>query len=355
MCKKQIRDAPNSLYALVLVFLCGLLMVLIPPAIQLYHYTVDNSEYAEISGIYHPPEPTPVIPIIVATTKETSTVDSEQYSYVERQEINHSDVLPDLVVTTGTPVSSNEMEEKSTEIITETDSTEESTNSILSQEIGENSIVLPSESTALTKEDTCDNGTNSVDDRHDNRSSFEKLKEQNKDFIAWLSIPGTPIDYPVVQSNDTEYYLNHLFTGTKSKLGCLFSLKNVNYRKPGHNIAIYGHHLSASDAMFSSLLNYKDERYYQSHPTIQLNSLYHNSTYHVFAALNMNISEWDPAAVTFQSDKAFLQFVNRAIKKTKYDTGVEVTENDKILTLITCDRSYGGASGRFIVMAVLEE
>ena len=48
---------------------------------------------------------------------------------------------------------------------------------------------------------------------------------QNDDFIAWLSIPGTPIDYPVVRTGDPDYYLNHTFSGRKSYLGTLFSLR----------------------------------------------------------------------------------------------------------------------------------
>lgn len=366
--KKTVRNVPNSLYALAIMFFCGLFMLLIPPVVQLCHYAADNAEYAAISDSYRPPEQTPVVPVIVAAKKENHNNSEQNQSMIRHNTTKPeaaADLIPeeapqrtpeaDLLITEEILILSDDMGGASAETLTEYDSTDEAVNKTLSQENGEKATVLIPETTPLTKETECDNGKNSDDDKHNNRSGFEELKGENKDFIAWISVPGTPVDYPVVQSNDTDYYLNHLFTGAKSKLGCLFSLKNADYKQPGRNIAIYGHHLSASDAMFSSLLNYKNEKYYQSHPRIQLNSLYHNSTYRIFAALNMKISEWDPATVAFQSDKAFLQFVNRAIKKTKYDTGVNVTEDDKILTLITCDRSYGGVSGRFIVMAVLEE
>lgn len=177
---------------------------------------------------------------------------------------------------------------------------------------------------------------------------------QNKDFVAWLSIPGTAISYPVVRSDDSAYYLGHLFSGKKSKLGCLFSLKSSDYQQPSQNIAIYGHHLSHSDAMFSTLIEYKQEAYYAEHSVITMDSLYGRRNYRIFAVLNMKVSDWDPAAASFGSGKAFLQFVNRAKRKAMYSTGVEVKEDDHILTLITCDRSYGGASGRLVVMAVQE-
>ena len=177
---------------------------------------------------------------------------------------------------------------------------------------------------------------------------------QNRDFAAWLSIPGTKINYPVVRSDNTEYYLHHLFTGKQSKLGCLFSLTSSDYQTPSKNIAIYGHHISHSDAMFSTLMNYKDDSYCAAHSWICLNSLYGERTYRVFAVLNMKVSDWDAATAVFSSEESFQRFINRAVKESMVDTGVQVTTEDNILTLITCDRSYGGASGRLIVMAVQE-
>ena len=183
---------------------------------------------------------------------------------------------------------------------------------------------------------------------------MEACLAQNKDFVAWLSIPGTVISYPVVRSDDSAYYLGHLFNGKKSKLGCLFSLKSSDYRQPSQNIAIYGHHLSHSDAMFSTLIDYKQEAYYAEHSVITLDSIYGRRSYRIFAVLNMKVSDWDPATASFPSSKAFLQFVSRAQNKALYETGIDVHEDDHILTLITCDRSYGGVSGRLVVMAVQE-
>ena len=188
----------------------------------------------------------------------------------------------------------------------------------------------------------------------DDKPNLSVCLEQNEDFIAWLSISGTPISYPVVSSNNTDYYLNHLFTGEKSKLGCLFSLPSSDYRTPSQNIAIYGHHLSHSDAMFSSLLNYKKKSYCDAHPTIELNTIYGDRTYRIFAVLNMKVSDWDAATADFSSREEFLAYVDRARQKAMYKTAVSVDENDHILTLITCDRSYGGVSGRLIVMAAEE-
>lgn len=181
-------------------------------------------------------------------------------------------------------------------------------------------------------------------------------KAQNHDFVAWLQIPGTPIDYPVVSTDDAKYYLSHTFTGKKSYLGTLFSLGKTDYQLPSRNIAIYGHHIRSNDAvMFSPLLAYKDESYYAGHELIHLDSLYHSGTYRIFAVINMQNGDWEPSTANFASGADFLAFVNQARAQALYETAVEVTEEDEILTLITCDRHYLPVLGRLVVMAVKEE
>lgn len=180
-------------------------------------------------------------------------------------------------------------------------------------------------------------------------------KAQNKDFVAWLQIPHTPVDYPVVSTDDTKHYLTHTFTGKKSYLGALFSLGKTDYFSPSQNIAIYGHHIRSNKAvMFSPLLSYKDADYYAEHALIFLDSLYHTGAYRIFAVLNMRSGDWEPSRARFTDAAAFLAFVGRAKAQALYDTGVEVAANDEILTLITCDRSYDPVLGRLVVMAVKE-
>ena len=179
---------------------------------------------------------------------------------------------------------------------------------------------------------------------------------QNDDFIAWIRIPGTNVDYPVVWTDDAEYYLHHTFTGKQGAAGTLFSLMKTDYSIPSRNIAIYGHHLkSTGEKMFTSLMRYKDADFYAGHETVLLDTLYESGSYRIFAVLNFHSSEWDASQADFESDAAFLDFIQYAKKNALYDTGVTVGAEDSILTLITCDRSYGGRSGRLAVMAVLEK
>ena len=176
---------------------------------------------------------------------------------------------------------------------------------------------------------------------------------QNPDFIAWLRIPGTNVDYPVVQTDDPDYYLNHTFSGKSSVVGTLFSLADADYAAPGRNSAIYGHHLrSSGEKMFTSLMRYKNPDFYEDNKTIVLDSLYRRSEYTIFAVVNMKVGDWEPSRTMFSGDAAFMAFVNRAKSESLYDTGVEVGADDHILTLITCDRSYAGKEGRLVILAI---
>lgn len=184
-------------------------------------------------------------------------------------------------------------------------------------------------------------------------ADLEALKTQNSDFIAWIQIPGTNVDYPVVLTDDTEYYLHHSFSGASSKLGTLFSLTKTDYETPGRNIAVYGHNISSSGQnMFRALHSYKDMDFYADHATIHFDTLHHSGTYTIFAVLNMIDGDWDPSTSVFINDDAFEAFIANAREQVLYDTGVEVSASDEILTLITCDRKYSDPDGRLIVMAV---
>ena len=186
--------------------------------------------------------------------------------------------------------------------------------------------------------------------------NLAKLQSQNSEFIAWLQIPGTSVNYPVVQTSDTAFYLTHNFKRQKAKAGTLFSLPSTDYRTPGKNIVIYGHHLShRPNAMFSPLLNYKQAGYGRKHSKVLLDSIFRSNTYRVFAVVNWDIDgEWMPMQTSFSSTEEFAAFVQEAQRRSLYDTGVSVPETAEILTLITCDRSFGGMNGRLAVMAVKE-
>ena len=183
--------------------------------------------------------------------------------------------------------------------------------------------------------------------------NLSEQKKINNEFIAWITIPGTKVNYPVVLSDNVSWYMNHTFTGKKSKDGALISLGKCNWKKPAKNIVIYGHHVEGSgDRMFKALLKYKKESYYSQHQYIYLDSMYRNGKYKIFAVFDMIEGAIDPSKTTFGSDQEFLNYVNNAKRLSKYNTNVEVTKDDTIVTLVTCDRYFKPKKGRLIVMAV---
>lgn len=279
-------------------FLCGLVLLAVPPAMEMAAYLADADEYAVMAEQVRPPGPgaTPMATAVHITQPPQETES------------------PASPLTTHAP--------ESTPAVT----------------------CMPRATPPATAPPSM--AISTVD--------LAACAAQNKDFVAWITIPETVIDYPVVRSDNTAYYLHHLFSGKESKLGCLFSLTSADYETPGRNIAIFGHHLRNSSAMFSTLMDYKQAGYCADHSQIRLDTLYGTRTYRIFAVVNMKVSDWDATTARFVSDEDFLSFVNRAKNKSLYDTGVAVKSTDNILTLITCDRSHGGASGRLIVMAVQE-
>lgn len=333
-----------------LMFLVGLLLFLYSVVTQVSSYQADEEAYEDLAMEYMPPEisPEPVLPIpkkAETPTEETPPEHQDESSAVVLDSHETElDVIESPEATEEPPVSPVPADVQEA---TEEPGVTESPDLETEETAAPTAVVTD----APTKKPVTPTATPT---QPASGINLEACLSQNRDFVAWLTIPRTKINYPVVRSDNTEYYLHHLFTGKESKLGCLFSLKSSDYQTPSKNIAIYGHHISHSDAMFSTLMDYKDASYCAAHSLIRLSSLYGDRTYRVFAVLNMKVSDWDAATASFSSDESFMRFINRAIKKSMVDTGVQVTAEDNILTLITCDRSYGGASGRLIVMAVQE-
>ena len=345
---KQSKKQDFELAAL--MFLLGLLLFFYPVVTQVSSYQADEEAYEDLAMEYMPPEisPGPVLPIPKRTETPTEETPPEHQDESSAVVLDSPETEPEASEspdnTEEPPVSPAPADvQEATEAPEVTESPDLRTD--------ETTTPTAVVTTAPTKKPVT---PTAVPTQPASGINLEACLSQNRDFVAWLTIPGTKINYPVVRSDNTEYYLHHLFTGKESKLGCLFSLKSSDYQTPSKNIAIYGHHISHSDAMFSTLMNYKADAYCAAHSQICLNNLYGERTYRVFAVLNMKVSDWDAATASFSSDESFMRFINRAVKKSMVDTGVQVTAEDNILTLITCDRSYGGASGRLIVMAVQE-
>ena len=183
---------------------------------------------------------------------------------------------------------------------------------------------------------------------------YQLLFEKNKSLIGWLKIDDTIIDYPVMQSSNEEYYLNHNFNQEKDNNGSLFIDAQCSIWPRSQNIIIYGHNMK-SGKMFGTLSKYKSEAYFEKHPTIQFDTLYETGEYQIMYVFSEIVHE--QAEVTFK----YYEFINANSKEeydsnmeemkkmSLYDTGVTSVYGDELITLSTCDYSTGAE--RFAVVA----
>lgn len=177
----------------------------------------------------------------------------------------------------------------------------------------------------------------------------------NDDMVAWLKIPDTGIDYPVMWTpGDEEYYLYRDFNGKDNKNGCLLLDTDSSVSPFTTNLIIHGHNMK-SGAMFGNLTDYEKESYYDSHKEIFLYTRDCMKTYEVIAVFRSQVFKKSDTVFKFykffQADtqEEFDDFYNNIKKMSLYDTGVTAEFGDRFITLSTC--VYHVKNGRFVVVA----
>ncbi len=183
---------------------------------------------------------------------------------------------------------------------------------------------------------------------------YALVHQKNQRLIGWVKIDDTVVDYPVMQTVNNEYYLDHNFNQEEDRNGCIFMDYQCDVVRGCDNIILYGHHMK-SGKMFGTLNKYSKKSYYEEHPVVQFDTIYEKGTYQVMYVFRSKVySEED---VTFKyykfinaaSEKEFNSAMNEMAALSLYDTGVTAVYGDKLLTLSTCD--YQEKKGRFVVVA----
>ena len=180
---------------------------------------------------------------------------------------------------------------------------------------------------------------------------FIALAEINPDIVGWITIEGTEVNYPVVQGNDNQYYLKHLFSGEYNSSGCIFLDSRVaDDFSDRHNI-LYGHHMK-NGTMFSGLDQYKKQEFYDEHPYALLMTPDGNYRVDFFAGYVASVEDnaWN---MGFGSDAEFEAWLEEARDRSLIESDVSVAATDRILTLSTC--SYEFSNARFVLLGVLSQ
>lgn len=181
--------------------------------------------------------------------------------------------------------------------------------------------------------------------------AYSTLYNDNNDFSGWVKIPGTSIDYPVMQHSDNDYYIHRNFRGEYQYSGLPFADSQCDLVNPGSNTVIYAHNMK-DGTMFAPLLKYKDRSFYDTHKEIIFNTLYDAGEYEIIAAFCTSPSEFQyHSFINAKSKREFDEFIAHAKRISFYDTGETADFSDKLLTLSTC--AYDNNGERFAVVAKL--
>jgi len=165
--------------------------------------------------------------------------------------------------------------------------------------------------------------------------------------IGWINVDGTNIDYPVVQADDNEYYLNHNYKGERDSYGSIYmDFRNVSVERDD-NIIIYGHKIR-DGSMFSDLANYTNEgiykEYFENNDTVTLDHNGERTTWEIYSAYVVNLDREDYYLFTiFKDREKYKDFIEDSKERSLVKKDIEITEDDTIISLVTCNFWYDNA------------
>ncbi len=180
--------------------------------------------------------------------------------------------------------------------------------------------------------------------------SYEKLLSINSDTVGWLTVPGTKIDYPIVQTSDNSYYLQRNFKRQKDYNGWVFMDYRNDPKTLDTNTIIYAHNRYYSGVMFGTLGNVTKKNWYNNPDLhyITFNTMHKKMTWLVFSVYSINVTS-DYLYTNFNTNEEYQKFLTMITNRSMYYFGVPVSVGNKILTLSTCLDN----NKRLVVHAVL--
>lgn len=177
---------------------------------------------------------------------------------------------------------------------------------------------------------------------------FDALAQINSDIVAWIYIPGTNINYPVVQGRDNDHYLYYMFDGGYNRAGCIFLDVNVSADFSAPNSVLHGHNLM-NGTMFASLVEYQKQAFFDEHPTALLMTPEGNYEIRFFSGYITDVqsSAWDSVF----TEEDYILWQMEVAQKSCFKTDVVPMSDDRVVTLSTC--SYEFSNARFVIHGIL--
>ena len=184
---------------------------------------------------------------------------------------------------------------------------------------------------------------------------LEELKKENDDIIGWLEINDTNINYPVLQGDDNDYYIDHNYKKEWSSAGSLFLDKDFDLQNGSDNYLIYGHR-NKTGIMFEDLIKYANEDFYKNHTKIKFTTLDEDAEYVIISVFYSRVYYKNETNVfkyynfvNATDENDYNNYVYNAKKKSIYIIDEDAKYGDQLLTLSTCE--YSQTNGRFVVVA----
>ena len=182
-------------------------------------------------------------------------------------------------------------------------------------------------------------------------SNLASLLTVNEDVVGELIVNNTNVNYPVVQAEDNDYYLDHNINKENNANGWIYLDYRNNSMNLDKNNIIYGHNMYYSGVMFGTLYKTANSSWYTNpdNQIITYNTLYENMSFKIFSIYRVPKTN-DYLKVFFENDNDFLSFIDMITARSIYNFNVPVNADDKIITLSTCSNN---GTKRLVIHAVL--
>ncbi len=170
---------------------------------------------------------------------------------------------------------------------------------------------------------------------------FNDLIKENKDTVGWVSVKGTNINYPVVQTTDNDYYLSHAYDKSNNKAGWVFMDYRNNAKNMDQNTVIYAHS-RFNGTMFGSLKKLLTSSWYKNKDNyvIWFSTPYENTLWQVFSVYTIPKESYY-ITTRFDDDDSYTTFLKTIKGRSMEEFSGNVSNRDKILTLSTCKDNFG--------------
>lgn len=196
-------------------------------------------------------------------------------------------------------------------------------------------------------------GTKGNETEENRLFGLDPVVAANEDTVAWIKVEDTVIDYVVVQAEDNDEYLHKGFYGEYNSAGTIFMDYRNEIGGTRQNYIVYGHRMK-DDSMFGELGEYLDYGFYQQHPTFTFITAEGEYECEIFAVYRCTTAV-DYCQPTFTSDEEMLDYIEDCKNLSEHKMAVDVTAEDTIITLSTCDYDLDPDLGRLVVHAKLIE